>query len=336
MRKLYFLLLPFFIMAPTLVMSAGVDDVPLEEQLEMLQSRLWDVMHSNDLDSVKEFGELLIAIEEKEREIKERGPLPDIVEIVENDVQPATETAEENVQSTPPVVVKENTSVPPIVEKQVHVAHHGEKRIVVDKDEYKMTLYMGDDVLDTQRVIVGREGRETPSFSSVITHVVINPYWSISPSIASNDLAPLFAENINLFYNGKYEVFESWKDDAPQLNPENVDWSRYANSGKFPHLLRQKPGPNNSVGLIKFVVEPTTPDTQGIILHGSPMNARHLFAKNEREFSSGCVRVEDEVKLTKLLLNHGSGYTEEQVQKMVDSGTTKWVKLREPVKVDVI
>lgn len=306
-----------FFLGFTVISAAEVDDVPLEEQLEMLQMRLWEAMTSTDISSIKEFQELLETIAQKEKELERYN---------------ATDKAETMVAKVEPQASVTTPDTP--AQQLAHIA--AQKRIVVDKSKYQLTLYEGDKPVTTQRVIVGRKGRSTPSFTSKITHVVVNPYWNVSRKIATVDLAPKFWNEPKSVIEQGFQVFESWRDDAPELDPLSIDWTQYNVNNQIPYLIRQKPGPENGVGQIKFMVEYTSKETQGIILHGSPLSKKSLFDTEVREYSSGCVRVEDEIHLAKLLLNNGNGYTDERIQAIVDSGRTKWIKVRNPVELQIL
>lgn len=300
----------------SIAMTAPYAQVALEDELETLEGRLWSVINSTDPDSVKEFAELLKAIDDTKLAIAKRDASP---RKKNNPVQVAMTSPVESVIAVP-------TTEPAVVLADMS------KKVVVDRATYTMNVYKDGNVVDTQRVIVGRPGRTTPAFSSVITHVVLNPYWNVSPNIATLDLAPLFDQNPKVAIDRGYRVYNGWTHESPELDPLLVDWSQYGpNKKRVPFMIRQEPGPNNVLGKIKFIVKSTDPTNQGIFLHGTEDHS--LFDKTVREFSSGCVRVENDVHLAKLLLNGDSSLSEADIQKRIDTGKTKWLKLRKPVEV---
>lgn len=314
-----------FIVSTSVLPAGEFDDVPLEEQIEALRGRLWDAMYSTDPSSVQEFIDLTKVIQEKELALSLRPDEPDPVITIKDTPTPSV------VKASPQVVTAPND----VPVKQIAYPQLFHKHVVVDKSNYTLTVYNDDKVIAGQRVIIGRRGRETPSFNSEITHVVFNPYWNVSQRIATIDLAPEFLLDPKSIIERGFQVFDSWKDDAKELDPLMIDWTQYDANHQVPYLVRQKPGPENVVGQVKFMVKSVGPQTNGIILHGSPRSEHNLFDTDTRQYSSGCVRVEDEIQLARLVLNHGGGYTDEQIQSIIDSGRTRWVKVKTPVKVTI-
>jgi murein L,D-transpeptidase YcbB/YkuD len=110
------------------------------------------------------------------------------------------------------------------------------------------------------------------------------------------------------------------------LNPAGIDWQKY-NAGNFPYVLRQEPGPENALGLVKFIF----PNEHFVFLHDTP--SKSLFNQEARTFSSGCIRVQNPFELAELLLSDQPGWTREKMAAAVESGETRTVYLTEPVPV---
>jgi murein L,D-transpeptidase YcbB/YkuD len=165
-------------------------------------------------------------------------------------------------------------------------------------DAASARLYMIEDgrVQDSMRVIVGKPDTPTPALKDVINYETLNPYWHVTGEltrtlIASNvlKLGPAY-----LSQHG-YEIVSKFGPDAQVLPPESVDWNAVS-AGKANILVRQLPGPANSLGHFKFDL----PHGDGIYLHDTPK--KELFAQDERGLSHGCVRLEDAEKLARWLL----------------------------------
>lgn len=199
--------------------------------------------------------------------------------------------------------------------------------IVVDKDTFHMGVFHHDKKVQSQRVIVGKKSRKTPTFFSTITHIEINPYWNVPPRIATEDMVPKFKKDPNKLISQGFQVFVRHEGDLVQVNPLDVDWSQFSNDKYF---IRQLPGVQNAVGLVKFVIRPTK-KVHSVMLHGTSMSTHRLFDKPVRTFSSGCIRVEDEISLAQLILNKKSG----KMQELLLSGKTIRIKLKTPVRIAV-
>ena len=140
------------------------------------------------------------------------------------------------------------------------------------------------------RVIVGRQARRTPFFAGEITSIRLNPTWTVPERIAVEDKLPVILDDRDFLKEHGFRVFapagEAWRE----IDPAEVDWTRLSEK-HFPYRLRQDPGPENALGRIKFQI----PNLHDIYLHDTP--SRGLFARAERGFSSGCIRVEHPVDL---------------------------------------
>jgi L,D-transpeptidase YcbB len=165
-------------------------------------------------------------------------------------------------------------------------------------DAASARLYMMEDgrVKDSMRVIVGKPETPTPALKSVINYETLNPYWHVTGDLAKTLIAPRVLQEGNAYLTTRgYEVLSSWGADARVLSPDGVNWKAVA-AGEAQVLVRQLPGPANSLGRFKFDL----PNSDGIYLHDTPK--KELFAQDERNLSHGCVRLEDAQKLARWLL----------------------------------
>jgi murein L,D-transpeptidase YcbB/YkuD len=172
---------------------------------------------------------------------------------------------------------------------------HGQYLLV---DAASARLYMIDDgrVQDTMRVIVGKPDTPTPELKSVVNYETLNPYWHVTPDLVRTLIAPNVLKLGTAYLTQRgYDVVSAFGPDGQVIPPEDVDWKAVA-AGETKILVRQRPGPANSLGRFKFDL----PDGDGIYLHDTPK--KELFAQDQRNLSHGCVRLEDAERLARWLL----------------------------------
>lgn len=134
-----------------------------------------------------------------------------------------------------------------------------------------------------ERVIVGTQSRQTPEITSQVASITFNPYWYVPKSIATADMLPKIRANPDYLKRQGIRVLQGWDTNIRELDPHQVDWSNPRINEAY--YLRQDPGPYNSLGTVKI----NFPNSQAIFLHDTP--TKTLFGRQERNFSSGCVRV---------------------------------------------
>ena len=155
------------------------------------------------------------------------------------------------------------------------------------------------------RIQVGRDTRQTPSIKSTVTRFTLNPTWTVPPTILREDKLPQIRDNLDYLAQHNMQVLDY---QGQVLDPATVDWS---NPGRI--LLRQAAGPDNPLG--RVVIRFANP--YSIYLHDTP--SQGLFARSQRAFSSGCVRVESVMQLVDLLLNEDE---HERVSQLLETGLT--------------
>ena len=165
-------------------------------------------------------------------------------------------------------------------------------------DAASARLYMIEDgrVRDSMKVIVGKPETPTPELRSVINYETLNPYWHVTGELTRTLIATRVLQDGNSYLTQRgYEVVSNFGPNARVIPPDEVDWKAVA-AGKSEILVRQQPGPANSLGHFKFDL----PDGDGIYLHDTPR--KELFAQDDRSLSHGCVRLEDAPRLAQWLL----------------------------------
>jgi len=168
--------------------------------------------------------------------------------------------------------------------------------ILVDAASARLFMIEDGRVRDSMRVIVGKPEAATPALRSMLYYATLNPYWNVPPDLARTLIAPrVLKDGTAYLVERGYEVVTKFGADAQLLSPDSVDWEKVA-AGQTEVRVRQRPGPANSMGLMKFDL----PQSNGIYLHDTPK--KELFAKAERNLSNGCVRLEDAPRLARWLL----------------------------------
>jgi murein L,D-transpeptidase YcbB/YkuD len=162
------------------------------------------------------------------------------------------------------------------------------------------------------------------SSTSPRRQVVFRPYWDVPPSIARNELIPLIKRNPSYPEHEGLEIVRGGDTDAVVYPFTATNLSRVA-SGAL--RLRQRPGTNNALGLVKFVF----PNAYNVYLHGTP--AQELFARTRRDFSHGCIRVEDPTTLAELVLREQDGWDWSSIDSAMSGTRTRRVNIDRPVEV---
>jgi L,D-transpeptidase YcbB len=175
-------------------------------------------------------------------------------------------------------------------------------------------------------VIVGKafEATQTPVFTADMSYLVFRPYWEVPYSIALKEIVPAAGRNPSYIDKHQMEIVRGTGDAALVLpnTAENVELV-----AKGALRVRQKPGPNNSLGLVKFMF----PNPYNVYLHSTPAQA--LFAESRRDFSHGCVRVSDPVGLAQYVLRESPEWTREKIQAAMNGTTTLTVTLKNRIRI---
>jgi murein L,D-transpeptidase YcbB/YkuD len=181
------------------------------------------------------------------------------------------------------------------------------RHVVVDAAAARLYYYDHGGLDGTMKVVVGAKASQTPMMAGMIRYATLNPYWNIPTDLVEKSVAPKVLRGASLKSMG-YEALSDWSVDAIPLAQSEIDWSAVA-SGAEELRVRQLPGGDNAMGQVKYMF----PNDLGIYLHDTP--SRALFAKDARQFSNGCVRLEDAQRLGRWFfgkpLGSGSGEVEE-------------------------
>ena len=197
--------------------------------------------------------------------------------------------------------------------------------IVIDIAGFNLQYYHQNRLVWKTRVMVGEPFNQTPVFRSAITYLVLNPTWTIPPDILKNETVPRILTEKGYLAKQKLRVLTS---SGEEVNPATVPWGQYL-SKRLPYTLRQDAGPDNSLGLIKFIF----PNPYHVYLHDTP--SKSLFDKAQRAFSHGCIRVQNPLDLGKMLLANdpGNPTTAARFDQVLASGKTSTIFLKEPLPI---
>lgn len=177
-------------------------------------------------------------------------------------------------------------------------------------------------------VVVGRAMRnETPVLEEDMKYVVFWPYWNVPPSILRGELAPKIAKDPAYLQKGNYEV-ATYSGQVVTDGVVSADVLAQLRAGKL--MVRQKPGPKNALGLVKFIF----PNSNNVYLHSTPSVG--LFAESRRDFSHGCIRVQNPPALAKWVLRNNPGWTPEKIDGAFKAGKDNQVNLTKPIPVLII
>lgn len=191
--------------------------------------------------------------------------------------------------------------------------------VVVDIAGFRIAYVKEGRAIWKSRVQVGRSYRSTPVFRAMITHLTLNPTWTIPPTILVKDVLPMIRKNPAYLKRNRLRVFTP---DGHAIAASAVDWRQPGNV-----IIRQDAGEDNSLGqlAIRF------PNPYSVYLHDTPHKA--LFESSRRAFSSGCIRVENIHELAVLLLNDPAQWGRASLDAAINKGRTRQVNLVTPIPV---
>ena len=173
----------------------------------------------------------------------------------------------------------------------------GSRYVIVNPPAARLYMYENGQVVDSMRVVAGRPDpiAQTPMMNAFIRFEALNPYWNSPPDITSRKLAPTILKEGRAYFTKRgYDLVDQFGENARVLDPMSVDWHAVA-AGRVKVNLRQRPGPANSMGRMKFMF----PNEQGIWLHDTP--EKEKIEDAARLESNGCVRLEDAPRFSRWL-----------------------------------
>jgi murein L,D-transpeptidase YcbB/YkuD len=195
--------------------------------------------------------------------------------------------------------------------------------VVVNIADFKVYLIRNGERVWDALAVVGSNFHKTPVFKANMTYLVFNPTWTSPRSITVNEILPKVKRDRTYLQAQSIDVIDR---SGNVMDQSRLDWAQY-NRNYFPYTLRQRPGPNNALGQVKFIF----PNPHSVFLHDTP--SRELFSRTRRNFSHGCIRVQHPLKFAKFLLNDEATWSPAAIQEAVASGKTQTVFLPQPLPV---
>ncbi len=183
------------------------------------------------------------------------------------------------------------------------------KRIVVNVPEYMLYVYEDATPVLQMKVVVGSVENKTPIFNDELTHIIFSPYWNVPAKIVREEILPAMKKNRHYLAAHNYEVI-GHVDGLPDI--------------------RQRPGNENSLGLVKFLF----PNDHDVYFHDTP--AKSLFNQRIRAYSHGCIRLSNPTALAEYLLKDNPNWTLTKIIDAMNAGKEQWVKLNTSVPVQII
>ncbi len=199
----------------------------------------------------------------------------------------------------------------------------GARYVFVNLADQELKVVDDDRTIHTARLVVGKPYTRTPVFDETMKYVVINPDWTVPSSIARNEYLPKLKKSPGALEAQNIHVYAG----NDRVSPYNIDWSSVSKSN-FRYTLRQDPGANNALGVIKFMF----PNPFNVYLHDTPSKA--LFSRAQRTFSHGCMRVQNPIDFGAVVLG-SQGWTADRIRSVVASGKKTVVNLETPLPVHV-
>jgi L,D-transpeptidase YcbB len=197
--------------------------------------------------------------------------------------------------------------------------------LMVNIPEYELSYVKGGKTVLTLPVIVGSPDRATPVFSSEITKIELNPFWFVPPGMMRRNILPAIRRDSTYLERRNLEVLdENWR----RVDPASVDWNSGFNDG-FPYIIRQRPGPDNEMGTVKFLF----PNRYFVTMHGTPY--LHQFNRQERALSNGCIRIRTPVQLAATLLGGQDDLNVKGILEIIDEENFTRVDMDNPIRIHV-
>ena len=178
-------------------------------------------------------------------------------------------------------------------------------------------------------VVVGEaiDGRNTPVFHADMTMVTFRPHWNVPDGIAAKEVVPDILRDPKFLEKNNMEIVPNFSLQATAMEPSKPNLDKVA-AGAL--KVRQKPGASNALGLVKF----SFPNTNNVYLHSTP--SKGLFNRDRRDFSHGCIRVQDPLKLAEWVLADNGDWPKDRIQSFMDGEVTKTINIKKPIPVYIL
>lgn len=205
----------------------------------------------------------------------------------------------------------------------------GQRYILINSANFQLDAVADAQTVLTMKVVVGRAYRRTPVFSDSIRYAVFNPSWDVPPTILREDVLPALRRDVQYLTKKHLDVLTFTDNRWSPIPAEQVDWPTVLAQRHFPYRFRQPPGPENPLGKVKFMF----PNIFDVYLHDTPQ--KELFKSTNRDFSSGCIRVENARALAEFLFAGSENEKSERLDALFANTTTQVITLPAPVPIHI-
>ena len=229
-----------------------------------------------------------------------------------------------------PVISKDTLSAEGLLRKKIWVnlertkwlpPNLGENYVWINLPEYQLKVIDDNKIVDIHNVIIGKKERRTPVLYSSFNGIIVNPKWTVPPTILKKDIVPKASANRGYFASNRLTIFD--KKTGKQVSPDDWNPTNYT-----AYRYVQQTGKLNSLGQIKF----DFPNKHMVYLHDT--NNKTRFAEKQRALSSGCVRVENPFHLAETIFEmEGKNVKKSEIDTLVAHEKTKNFTLNKKVNV---
>ncbi|MEX2232272.1 MAG: L,D-transpeptidase family protein, partial [Cyclobacteriaceae bacterium] len=195
--------------------------------------------------------------------------------------------------------------------------------IFINIPSFMLQLVTKGGLVLESRVIVGKPENQTPELSSVIQCFVTYPYWQVPRKISVEEFLPYIQEDTSFLRRNNFDVLDR---KGMLLDPDSLNWKSFRKD-YFPVVLRQREGPENSLGIIKFVFD----NPYAVFLHDT--NAKRLFRNDFRAFSHGCIRMEKSIELAHYLVTEDIGRKSDMLKNYLRQELRHTVDVQNPIPI---
>lgn len=193
----------------------------------------------------------------------------------------------------------------------------GRRYVLINIAGFQARAYVDGRQRWSGRVQVGTRYRQTPSFAATVSSVVFNPTWTVPYTILRDDVLPEVRQDVGYLRSRRMDVVTL---EGEVLDPETLDWQALR-ARRFPYRIRQRPGADNALGRLKILF----PNPHHVYMHDTPN--RSLFEASRRDFSSGCIRIENPLGLASVLFAYESEWTRSRAAEAESTARTRRIPI---------
>jgi len=201
-----------------------------------------------------------------------------------------------------------------------------DRYVMVNAPDGELRVFDHGAVILTSKVVVGDEKHQSPILRAAAVSITVNPPWNVPPSIAQKEMLPKLRRDPSYLFDENIVMLNGPDGDPFGMK---IDWHAIS-ARSFPYRLQQLPGPENSLGGIKIEM----PNPFDVYLHDTPQ--KRLFSRAHRNYSHGCIRVEQALALASLALSGDATEAVPSLEEKIAAGETRHLAIRKPLPIYVL